>query len=65
MKKVNSTFISSLALMLLSLAVLLYNWNSTQKWRYDYSLIGFIIFFVVCLVSTYMTFFYRKSKIET
>ena len=62
MKNKKSAFILSLICAIASMVVLIMNWNSSEKWRFKYSLIGFIIFFIIFLAGTYVTFFSKKYR---
>ncbi len=62
MKKNASVFLLSFACVAISLAVLISNWNSPQKWRFNLSLAGFIIFAILFLAGLYATFFHKKRR---
>lgn len=62
MRNIKSAFILTLVCVIASLSVLLLNWNSTEKWRFKYSLIGFIIFCIIFLAACYVTFFKKKYR---
>jgi hypothetical protein len=62
MKSKQTTFALTLVCAIASLVVLILNWNSPDSWRYKYSLIGAIIFGVIFLATTYVTFFRSKSR---
>lgn len=62
MKNKKSAFILSLICAIASFVVLIINWNNSEKWRFKYSLIGFIIFFIIFLAGTYVTLFRNKNR---
>jgi len=62
MRSKKPAFILTLICVAASFIVLLINWNSTDKWRFKYSLIGFIIFLILFLASGYGTFIKNKNR---
>jgi uncharacterized membrane protein (GlpM family) len=62
MKNKKTTLVFTLVCAIASFVVLILNWNSPEKWRYTYSLIGAIIFGIIFLGATYVHFFRSKDR---
>jgi hypothetical protein len=45
----------------LSLVSLIRSWNSPERWRFYFSLIGFSIFFLMFIAVIYVVFFRKKT----
>jgi hypothetical protein len=59
MRLITTTFGFSSLLALISLVVLIMNWQAEERWRFVFSLIGFSIFFIMACVVGYVRFWRR------